>query len=304
MGFLDFLKRDKKGVTPLIAEPTPMPPSGPARQHSTAPVPPPRGQERRARVGTTLFDIEAVGESYRREAVSRLFRSWGLPEGGVKICEAVLEPEPRNPHDPNAVKVVIDGLHVAYVPSDETASVKRAIARAGRGIVAFCPARVWATPEDGLWRARVTLTFQGTDERERDFAAERRDAEAYEAEKQRKEAEREAIRQRKEAARAAGLIEGDYWMNYREAIAELKRQGRLDEARALLERCVDAAESEGAAIGEPPNPWPTEQLSVVLGKLKDRTSDLAVLERYERLCGGAALPDKIAQRLNKARIAG
>lgn len=33
---------------------------------------------------------------------------------------ATLEPEPTNPHDPNAIKVLVDGRHVGYVPRQDT----------------------------------------------------------------------------------------------------------------------------------------------------------------------------------------
>jgi hypothetical protein len=37
-----------------------------------------------------------------------------------------LEPEPSNPHDPNAIKVIAeDGHHVGYVPKDMTAQIRR-----------------------------------------------------------------------------------------------------------------------------------------------------------------------------------
>ena len=35
-----------------------------------------------------------------------------------------LVPEPDNPHDPSAIKVIADGIHVGYVPAKETSTVK------------------------------------------------------------------------------------------------------------------------------------------------------------------------------------
>ena len=34
-------------------------------------------------------------------------------------------PEPDNPHDPNALKVIVDGIHIGYVPAKEITTVKR-----------------------------------------------------------------------------------------------------------------------------------------------------------------------------------
>jgi hypothetical protein len=64
------------------------------------------------------FDTEVVGEaSYTRQ----LRNIYGSGEGR-KTFAARLEPEPTNPHDANAVRVVIDGGTVGYLPR---ASAKR-----------------------------------------------------------------------------------------------------------------------------------------------------------------------------------
>ena len=40
--------------------------------------------------------------------------------------KGTLEPEPTNPHDPNAIKVIAeDGHHVGYVPKDMTTQVRQ-----------------------------------------------------------------------------------------------------------------------------------------------------------------------------------
>lgn len=38
---------------------------------------------------------------------------------------AELVPEPDNPHDPNAIKVMVDGIHIGYVPAKRTKSIKK-----------------------------------------------------------------------------------------------------------------------------------------------------------------------------------
>lgn len=38
-------------------------------------------------------------------------------------CVGALVPEPENPHDPNAIKVTLDGACVGYVPADLTGTV-------------------------------------------------------------------------------------------------------------------------------------------------------------------------------------
>lgn len=64
------------------------------------------------------FNTEVVGEaSYKRH-----LRNVYGPGEGRKHFDARLDPEPSNPHDPNAIRVSIDGDTVGYLPR---ASAKR-----------------------------------------------------------------------------------------------------------------------------------------------------------------------------------
>lgn len=234
-------------------------------------------------------DLEVAGESYHSKEIARLFRSWGMTDGGVTMRVATLVPEPTNRYDKNAVKVLVDGALVGYVPASDAARIKAQCARVPRGNVAACSARIWAKSAEGDWPARVTLAFSGSSERERDFGAE---------EASRREGER-----RWDASQAVGKVRGAWWGQQRGAIAELKRQGRLDEALSLVDECAAAAERVAVALGERPDPWAAEQQSVILRKLKDPARELAALERYAHACGSFAVPDTIGERLNRARVA-
>lgn len=44
------------------------------------------------------------------------------PEGELNV---ELVPEPDNKHDPNAIKVIMNGQHIGYVPKEKTADVKK-----------------------------------------------------------------------------------------------------------------------------------------------------------------------------------
>ena len=71
-----------------------------------------------------------VGESHRQDALERL----AGPKTDVSVerpCKAVFTPEPSNPHDPNAVRVTIDGHHVGYLPRDRTAKFHSAMKQNG-----------------------------------------------------------------------------------------------------------------------------------------------------------------------------
>lgn len=121
------------------------------------------------RLGPRWGEIEVQGESFRRDAVRRLFDELGLSEGGVTQQTAHLVPEPSNQYDSNAVRVLIGRWHIGYVPKEISAEVASALG-AGEGVA---PVRVWADPKDGAWRARATL-FPAVVEPDRDFAEERR----------------------------------------------------------------------------------------------------------------------------------
>ena len=249
-------------------------------------------------------DVEVAGEHHHRDQIARIFGGIGRTEGGVTMQTAWLVPEPTNPYDRNAVKVIIRGEQVGHVPAEVSASVSRACQSVGRESVATAPARLWARVEDdGTWRARVTLTFSGTTESEKDYAQERREIERWEAERTQAAAEREERKRQKAAKLAAGDVDGTHWKALKPTISELKRQQRFEDARTALDKCIAAAEREASLDGSRPDPWPSEQMSVVLRKLRAFDEELAVLERYVAACGSNEVPESALSRLSRARAA-
>ena len=88
---------------------------------------------------------KVAGTSYRQDAIRslgkknpdyalskrRMFKRWPY---GVTVYEynfqpkkAKLVPEPDNPYDPNAIKVMIDGVHVGYIKAGSCAHILRLI---------------------------------------------------------------------------------------------------------------------------------------------------------------------------------
>lgn len=251
-------------------------------------------------------DLEVSGESYHRAGIGTIFQTLGRSEGGVTMQVAHLVPDPKNEYDKNAVRVVVLGQQVGHVPQESSAKIARACASVGRGNVATVLARIWARNDDGVWRSRVTLMFSGARETEKDYAKERIENEVrireWEAESARKASEKAAREAEREARRNAGSIDGQYWPLLKPSIAELKRQKRFEEARDILEKCIDAAESESKAVGSIPDSWPTEQMSVVLRRLKEYAQELAYLERYVLFCGDSEAPESVIARLNRSRL--
>lgn len=140
-------------------------------------------QERRAREGYMssgdwvpprptgrLFDawapgrgLEVVGEAWRPDAFRRLmgrqagFRTY---EGAELVADAILVPDPLNPHGKcEAVAVYVGGEHVGYLAQEDAHKYYPPLAAAREdGMLLRVPARTWAsaTRPDRV-NARVTL---------------------------------------------------------------------------------------------------------------------------------------------------
>lgn len=76
------------------------------------------------------FDQEVVGESHYQAALSAI--CGGKTASGHELeCIAQLRLQPTNPHDRNAVQVLIHGRVVGYLPRRDAASFSRWAARRG-----------------------------------------------------------------------------------------------------------------------------------------------------------------------------
>ncbi len=86
--------------------------------------------------------VNVAGESHYQEALREIV---GAPAGEQVAVdtEAMLVPEPSNPHDPNAVMVQIDGRLVGYLPREEAVAYGPALEELGaRGRTGLCEARI------------------------------------------------------------------------------------------------------------------------------------------------------------------
>lgn len=110
--------------------------------------------------------LEVVGESYRQDAL------WELAGGfsaDLIRCEAtaVLAPEPENPHDPNAIKVLVGGRHVGYLSRADAAvylpGLRRLMALHGRPIALYGQIVGGGQREDGLGMLGVFLDHDPAD---------------------------------------------------------------------------------------------------------------------------------------------
>jgi len=117
-----------------------------------------------ARLSVPLDEqIEVVGEQFYAKEIRRLFREGGMPitAAGCTLESEVcfLVPEPWNPHDPNAVAVMVRTFHVGHLPADLARRYHgRLIPYAQRRQLVTGTARIWSKLESGsMVRARVTV---------------------------------------------------------------------------------------------------------------------------------------------------
>jgi hypothetical protein len=78
------------------------------------------------------YNYDVVGESFRRDGLLALVRSHKAFETGEIYGSAVLELEPTNEFDPTAVKVVVEGVHVGYIPKFDSPAVTEMIKKRGK----------------------------------------------------------------------------------------------------------------------------------------------------------------------------
>lgn len=119
-----------------------------------------------------------------------------------------------------------------------------------------------------------------------------------------------------------GHVDGGHYAESVEKIEQLKRDGKYEEAKELLLKCVEATEGESRASnsnsardqdfqwlgkgrkvsGFGVAPWYYEQLAIIYRKSGQYASEVEILERYEKQkkAPGSG-PRKLAQRLEKAR---
>jgi hypothetical protein len=106
--------------------------------------------------------VEVAGETYHIKGIKKIFANLGRPIGKsgstLEDMEATLVPEPWNPHDGNAVAVVVGDQHVGYLPAELAADYAVPLGRlVARGVLATGTGRIWALSDGGVVRARVTV---------------------------------------------------------------------------------------------------------------------------------------------------
>ena len=107
------------------------------------------------------YNYDVVGESFQRDHLTALIRAHNAFESGEIYSTAVLELEPTNPFDENAVKVVVEGTQVGYIPKFDSPAVTEMVKKSGKSSYEV-PVRIgWDTNSPSpLIRVRLALTVE------------------------------------------------------------------------------------------------------------------------------------------------
>jgi hypothetical protein len=91
------------------------------------------------------YTFEVVGESFQRDHLVQLVKKHKAIEVGEIYTTAVLELEPTNDFDPTAVKVLVEGMQVGYIPKSLSGTATEHIKGLGKTSLEV-PARLgWDT---------------------------------------------------------------------------------------------------------------------------------------------------------------
>jgi hypothetical protein len=80
-----------------------------------------------------IYNYDIVGESHRRENLLEIINEHNAISIGKLHVEAILDPEPSNSFDKHAVRVLIEGKHVGYIPKTDSERIGNLIKKSGLG---------------------------------------------------------------------------------------------------------------------------------------------------------------------------
>jgi hypothetical protein len=77
------------------------------------------------------YSFDVVGESFQRDHLVALLKKHGVINEGRFATPAMLALEPTNDFDPTAVKVMVEGVQVGYIPKVLSGDVTKKIKAKG-----------------------------------------------------------------------------------------------------------------------------------------------------------------------------
>jgi hypothetical protein len=107
------------------------------------------------------YNYDVVGESFQRDHLMSLVRSHNAFSIGEIYGIAILEPEPTNEFDPTAVKVLVEGIQVGYIPKFDSPAVTQMVKKSGKSVLEV-PVRIGFDTDSPQPRigVRIALTVR------------------------------------------------------------------------------------------------------------------------------------------------
>lgn len=235
--------------------------------------------------------VELAGTTtFAKEAVRALVDHRGLKERDVLECQAMLQRDPSNTVDTNAVDVVVDGARVGCLPGYMAAHV---VLDAGTAVPVQYQLHIFRG-EDKLRAKAYVWMGDG----QPDWSHDRQNPPALTARERVLETARGQSDLVKEALAEGGsraaefqraMVNGVHYLQLAEPIKQLKREGRLKEA---LHWCYVAIESaEKGRQGSFPASAYTWEAAIVHRKRGEREEEIAVLKRWLAYCSPESRAD-------------
>lgn len=251
------------------------------------------------------YAVKLVGEAYYQSALDSVCGG-RTEDGHARECIAVLVPEPRNPHDRNAVAGWIEGQQVGHLSRDD-AHRYQPVARRLSAIdaVGACAALIlggWDRGRNDTGHYGVTLSLappgrclqllDGQLAPDADPWHVLRNERGYRARLDRAQAR---------AVDQAGMVQGRYYSEWVPVLDRLRAEKRDDQALPMLIEIISAVERVAEVTGQAPSPSFTERAAVIYRRQENYAAEVAVLERWEAACPPGSRHDRFEGRLAKAR---
>lgn len=297
---MGFLQRVTRGRTNAESAPAPadsLPEPHPAADHDHEP---PQVLLQSTVTDGAERDVQLTGTTtFSKKAMSSLASRHGIADGGYLEVDGVIQREADNPADPMAAAVHVEGERIGYLPGhlarDQQLTAGEARPVRVQIFTEALPQGLRAEAWVWLGEGRPRWTWS-----EEDRPPLSSQAKAQARQEQASEMVSEALAGGGERAMefSAGTVNGVHYLQLVEPIKQLKREGRLDEALELCYAAIAGAEADPS--GREPAPWYTEQAAVIHRKLGQRDEEIAVLERWLRLCpeshrDGSAIAGRLAK---------
>lgn len=288
------------GLAPARAVATSSTQTG-SRQSDDSTVDVPHGVQVKASISIlTPSCVEIAGTTtFALEAVQALVGRRGLAERDMFECQAMLQRDPTNTVDSNAVDVIVDGERIGCLPGYLAARIDL-----NTGSAMPVLYQLHTCHEDGKLRAKAYVWMgEGTPE----WVHDRQNPAALTARERVLETARGHSDLVKEALAAGGsraaqfqnaMLGGVHYLQLIEPIKQLKREGRLKEALHWCYIAIESAEKDRQ--GGTPAPAYTWETAIIHRKLGERDQEVAVLKRWLEFCPPRSRADtKIGMRLVK-----